>query len=108
MRKLLKFLTGYLVTICFNHYSLRKRFHILKKYIYNSKYSFELFLGPGPNFIPPGRTSFPMRPSMARMPQSTMYGPSGGSNQGQYMNTGASSTAGSGNTGYMQQMQQGT
>ena len=48
-----------------------------------------------------------MRPSMARMPQSTMYGPSGGSNQGQYMNTGASSKAGSGNTGYMQQMQQG-
>merc|ERR1719242_1510093 len=34
---------------------------------------------------PQGRTSFPMRPSMSRMPQSTMYGPSGGSNQGQYM-----------------------
>ena len=63
--------------------------------------------GPGSNFIPPGRTSFPMRPSMSRMPQSTMYGPSGGSNQGQYMNTGAASSGGTGNTGYMQQMQQG-
>ena len=63
--------------------------------------------GPGPNFIPPGRTSFPMRPSMSRMPQSTMYGPSGGSNQGQYMNTGAATSGGTGNTGYMQQMQQG-
>ena len=63
--------------------------------------------GPGPNFIPPGRTSFPMRPSMSRMPQSTMYGPSGGSNQGQYMNTGGASSGGTGNTGYMQQMQQG-
>ena len=48
-----------------------------------------------------------MGQSMDRMPQSTMYSPSGGSNQGQYINTGASSTAGSGNTGYMQQMQQG-
>ena len=48
-----------------------------------------------------------MRPSMNRMPQSTMYGPSGGSNQGPYMNTGGTSSAGSGNTGYMQQMQQG-
>ena len=48
-----------------------------------------------------------MGPSMARMPQSTMYSPFGESNQGQYMYTGASSTAGSGNTGYIQQMQQG-
>ena len=66
--------------------------------------------GPGPNFIPPGRTSFPMRPSMSRMPQSTMYGgpPTAGSNQGQYMNSGpSSSAAASGNSGYMQQMQQG-
>ena len=43
---------------------------------------------PGSNFMPPaGRTSFPMRPSMARMPQTTMYG-SSASNQPQYMNTG--------------------
>ena len=83
---------------------VKKLFQLQKKII--KRFSKKI-LGPGPNFIPPGRTSFPMRPSMARMPQSTMYGPSGGSNQGQYMNTGASSTAGSGNTGYMQQMQQG-
>lgn len=41
------------------------------------------------NFMPPGRTSFPMRPSMARMPtQSAMYG-SNSANQpppGQFMN----------------------
>ena len=52
--------------------------------------------GPGSNFVPPGRASFQMRPTMnqqmnPRMPQTSMYGAgSGGNPQGQYGASGGS------------------
>ena len=59
--------------------------------------------GPGNNFVPPpGRTTFQMRPSMSRMPQTTMYGSSAGGNpQGQY-NTSGGPNPNSGNYGNFQ------